>query len=77
MSIFSLQAFLLGLFLFGANAGQVQPTQKIEGAISANPRPTPRAVVAEAYMNLFGRQNYQTVCGYDEGNISQCPSHAR
>jgi len=77
MSIFALQSLLLSLLLFGTNAVQVQPTQKIEVGNRANPIPTPRAVMAENKLALFGRQYYNTLCGYVEGNISRCSSHAR
>ena len=74
MSYLTLQSLLLGLVVFSANAVQVQPTQKLEGEIKTNPRPTPRAVVAVERLNLVDRQYYNALCGYANGNISLCSS---
>jgi hypothetical protein len=77
MPKFALRPFFLSLYLFGANAHRIQPTQVLEVALGANPEPTPRATLAEENSNLVGRQYYNTLCGYTEGNLSESTSHTR
>jgi hypothetical protein len=77
MSNFALRLLLLSLYLFGVNASQIQPTQVLDIELRANPEPTPRAILADDNSNLIGRQYYNTLCGYAEGNLSKISSHTK
>jgi hypothetical protein len=77
MSKFALRSLLLSLYLFGVNANQIQPTQVLEIELGANPEPTPRAILGEENSNLVGRQYYNTLCGYAEGNLSESTAHTK
>jgi len=77
MSKFASPLLLFILFL-GANAIQVEQgrSRGMETEIRAVPKPTARAVMADENMNIIGRQYYNTLCGFAEGNPSQCLSPA-
>jgi len=39
--------------------------------LRANPEPTPRAILAKEDLNLLGRSNYNTLCGYIDGDLGK------